>query len=398
MSHVDLSDDVVKHRLGLFNQDRSDSAYAPVNGDADSLQHLLARHYFGPPSEAELKDAVAKIHSMNFGVVIPMREHGPKIDPVLATLTKQVAPRSIVVVNDSSDDDAISCVQGYKEVRLIFRNDVLDTLNWDKLYPVLNLNERPVGKGVAVLAGYLVQYAMMLNGFKANWLFQNDSEIVEYARYQCLQHLVAGMLHHPGAQAVKTAKFGRTNERSMCMRSALGLLSEMPNLNPKVATRSREIFERMTSDKWIQTGEFALRWNVAMTRPFATGYLEESLAALYCEDLFAKKGKGYTLKVGNPNPRLDGANDDRKEAIMQQQVSNFWLAMAFYGKPVSSWRLPDFTSLNNGIMAKNITMAWIAPNDGPCKAEVVRNDRFIPSVMQLVNGGFVDIKALRKLV
>jgi hypothetical protein len=368
-----------------------------MNGDADVLQQRLSQHYFGPPTEAQVQIAGRKIRNTQFGIVIPMRERGPKIQPVLEVLTEQVSPESIVVVNDSSDDDALNCVRKFEGVRLVFRDDVLNAIDWSRLLPVLNLKERPVGKGVAVLAGYLVHYALHRKGAGTKWLFQNDSEIAEYRRYQCLQHLVAGLTAHPECLAVKTAKFGRTNERSMCMRSAMGLLAELPHVPPFVAVRAQQIFG-LTSDKWVQTGEFALQWELAMSRPFATGYLEESLTALFCDDFFAKEGKGYTLKVANPNPRLDGANDDRKEAIMQQQVSNFWLAMAFFGKSLADWTVEDIQGLNHGIMAKNITMAWIPPNDGPCQAEVVRNDRFFPSVKQLVEGGFVDLDALRKLV
>ena len=333
MSHEVVHDDLLKHRLGLYSRDRSESAYQPVNGDAVALRERLSRHYFGPPPEAQLRLAAARIKQQKFGVVIPMRENGDRIRPVLEVLTQQVSPESIVVVNDRSDDDALNCVRSFKGVRLIFRDDVLDTMDWEKLLPILNLSERPVGKGVAVMAGYLVQYALRIKGVTAKWVFQNDSEIAEYRRYQCLQHLVAGLIAHPHCLAVKTAKFGRTNERSMCMRSAMGLLAELPHVPSHVASRAQQIFG-LTSDKWIQTGEFALRWSLAMSRPFATGYLEESLIALFCADYFAKRGSGYSLKVANPNPRLDGANDDRKEAIMQQQVSNFCLAMAFFVKPV----------------------------------------------------------------
>jgi hypothetical protein len=334
----------------------------------------------------------------SFGAVIPMREHGRVIEPVLDVLVNQIDPRSIVVVNDSSDDEALNCVREFADVRLIYRDDVLNTLDWKQLFPLLNVKERPVGKGMAVLAGYLVHYALRLDGEKHKWIFQNDSEIAEYKRYQCLPHLVAGLLNHPTARAAKTAKFGRTNERSMCMRSALGLLAELPNVQPLVRHRANEIFERVSSDKWIQTGEFALRWDVAMARPFATGYIEESLCSLFCADFFSKQGKGFTLKVANPNPRLDGANDERKEAIMQQQVSNFWMAMAFFGKSLADWDLEDIRVLNHGIMAKNITMSWIPPNDGPCKAEVVRNDRILPSITQLVDGGFINTDALMQLI
>ncbi len=393
-----VHDDVLKHKLGLFSADRSNSAYMPVNGDSESLQHRLDRHYFAAPSVRELATASKKIKQLGFGVVIPMRERGPKTQQVLEVLTKQLPANQIVVVNDSSDDAALECVRGFKGVRLIFRDDVLDCLDWKRLFPIINVRERPVGKGMAVLAGYLIHYALKLSGARTRWIFQNDSEIAEYSRYQCLQHLAAGITQTKGAQAVKTAKFGRTNERSMCMRSALGLMEFLPNVDPEVAMRARHIFERTVSDKWIQTGEFALLWHVAMNRPFATGYLEESLTALFCADYFAKNHRGYTLKVANPNPRLDGANDERKEAIMQQQVSNFWLAMAFFKKPVAEWTVADIKRLNRGIMSQNIAMAWIAPNDGPCQAEAVRNDRILPSVSQLINGGYVNMKALRKLV
>ena len=399
-----MKDDDLKRTFGL-DADRVGQAYVNANG-LDGLQVHLNSGYL-MPCEIELRarqeDIKAFLQSGKLRIVVPMRERGPVIRPLLATLVggQQVAPGNILVVDDGSDDDALNEVRRYgKDVRLVFRDDILDVLDWPRLLQILNLTGRPRGKGVSVLAAYLdLYFAAKYLGRNPTWIGQNDAEIAEFHRYRCWEHLGFGVVTQPDAKYVKTAKFGRTNERCMTARWMLLILAQAENVAPEIRKRAGEIAWRLGGHKWMLTGEFALRWELAMSRPFATGYLEETLISLFVEDRFARPPMvNAVIQVGNPNPRLDAANDDRKESLMQQQISNFLLMAALEGVlPVDQWDVETIARLNRTAMAKPLVMGWIPPNEGPVVAEAVRNDRIIPSVTQLDKAGLIDWEKAERL-
>ena len=157
---------------------------------------------------------------------------------------------------------------------------------------------------------------------------------------------------------------------------------------------------RLGRHKWMLTGEFALRWELAMDRPFATGYLEETLTSLFSEDYCAQwcpEGDGV-VQVANPNPRLDAANDERKEAIMQQQISNFILSVALGETlPIDQWGIETIKRLNHTIMADPIVMGWIPLDEGSVKAEVAPNNRLIPSITMLDRAKLIDWEKAKNL-
>lgn len=396
-------DDVLKRIRGI-DTDRCDNAYDACNGDVAALQEVFSYSYLTPTGNeiaAKASEIQEFLQSGQVGVVVPMRERGDVVRSVFEGLTTQVPADHIVVVDDGSDDQALSEVRQYPDISLIYRDDILGLLDWDRLLPILNLKEIPRGKGLTVMAGYLYHFLRAhYSNIRPRWIFQNDAEIAEYHRYQCLDHLVYGMVTNPDRRYFKMAKFGRTNERCMTARSMLHVLVDSPAVSRKIRTRAHQLFIRLVRHKWMLTGEFLLSSDLATRRPFATGYLEETLTSMFMEDIAAsdEKGRDIIIQMANPNPRLDAANDDRKESIMQQQISNFLLAMALWAKPTDKWSLKDISELNQGPMSKPIRMGWIPPNDGPVVAEVVRNDRIIPSINQLFEGGFVDEVAAKRLV
>lgn len=405
-----IHDDELKRLIGSgIDPDRVAQAYERTNGGLESLQARLASGYL-MPKEIDLaghRDAIQHLlWDGKVAIIVPMRERGPVIRPLLTTLASQRLPsRTILVVNDGSDDDALNEVRQHGEngVHLAFRDDILDVLNWERLLPVLNLEERPRGKGVAVLAGYLYWY-LLTDGYlgqRPDWIGQTDSEIAEFHRYLCWNHLGYGMVTMPNAQYVKMAKFGRTNERCMAARWMLFVLASSDRVDPSIRGRAEEICYRLGRHKWMLTGEFALRWKLAVNRPFATGYLEETVTSLFAEDYCARHypGTDAIVQVGNPNPRLDAANDDRKESLMQQQISNFLLTIALEGvPPVDQWDVETITRLNHTVMAKPLVMGWIPPNEGPVVAEAIRNDRIIPSITMLDRAGLIDWRKAEHLI
>ena len=175
-----MKDDDLKRRFGI-NVDRCDDAYAQRNGDTESLRRAFSANFF-QPSNLDLdamRDPISDFLSNGqFRVVIPMRERGPVIRPVLATIVRQVAPSNITVIENGSDDDALNEVRRWQGVRLVYRDDVLDTLDWQMLLRVLNLQERPTkGKGLAMLAVYLFESYLAEHGSeKPLWLCQHAAQ------------------------------------------------------------------------------------------------------------------------------------------------------------------------------------------------------------------------------
>ncbi|MBI4135276.1 hypothetical protein HY477_00895 [Candidatus Uhrbacteria bacterium] len=394
-----INEDELKARLfGGANGDRSDLGYGADRDEEDTraLQGAFGAHYLQPTTEdlAGTGDDVRRmLMAETCRVVIPMGERGPVVKSVLDTLTGQMPIHNILVVSDDADDAALDEVRRHKGVRLVYRNDVLDVLDWGCLLPVLNLTERPRnkgGKGVAVLAGYLYEYlAARRSGSTPQVLLQSDAEISSFANYAYLEHLGYGLLQHPNALQVKMAKPGRTNERSMMARSMLYALAHSPRISEQARKRAADLFLGLARHKWMLAGEFALAWDVAMRRPFATGYLEETLIAMFCEDL-ARANRRPVVQVANQNPRLDAPNREQKEAIMQTQIGDFLLAMALEGVPTTDWGLDQIRQMNAGCMNVPLRMAWIPQDHGPVRAEVIRQNRIWPSVALLDQGGFID--------
>lgn len=392
-------------RENVPDVERSSRAYeATDHGSESKFRERLSLNYL-QPSDSDLARAAELITSGGLRMVVPMRESQPVAGPMLQMVIRKNGfnPRWMVVVNDDSHPSAVEEVNRFG-VRVINRNCILDCVDWPRLLPVLNLEEVPRGKGVAVLAGYLVQFVLAERHGTPIAVIQHDSEIQGYTQYRALEYLAFGIMNVADAAYVKIAKSGRGNERCMAVRNLMDVVATCPLLNTAIRERARQLFDRLTPHKWMLTGEFSLEWSLAMNRPFATGYLEETLITAYCEDTFARRKKGCTAHVANPHPRNDGANDERKESIMQQQISNFVAMLALEADPVDMWGLQEIARLNQTCMARPIRVGWIPLADDrdlcnePVQGEIIRNDRIIPSVTTLVEDNFVDMNALRRLV
>ncbi|MDX9893537.1 MAG: hypothetical protein RB292_03965 [Patescibacteria group bacterium] len=408
-----VGDDALKRELLGTDHDRCNGAYEVELPETEDLQAVFARNYLEPgggdyeaPSEAiaaanrAIDESAGLIRSFlsdgRVVMVVPMRERGDVTRPLLGTITKLMPADSITVINHDSDDDAVNGVRRYPGVCIPYWADMLDTLDWGNLLPILNLDKRPsgFGKGLSVLAGYLHRYFLARScGHTPDWLCQHDAEIQEYQRYRALEFLIWAMIQRPDAQYVKQAKFGRTNERCMLARSLLMLLSQSTAITDDlVRARCAQMFEQLLPDKWMLTGEFMLRWEYAMARPFASGYLEETLTAMFMTDICRQNG-GAPVYVANPNPRLDAANDDGKEAKMQQEISAFIFRMALEAPSLDRWDIDTITELNRTSMAQANMFGWIPPNDHPVRAEILPANRLFPSIDMMVDAGLVDVSA-----
>ena len=141
--------------------------------------------------------------------------------------------------------------------------------------------------------------------------------------------------------------------------------------------------------KWMLTGEFMLQWSLAMERPFATGYLEETLISTFAEDIGAVIGRS-TVQVANSHPRLDAANTEEKETLMQDQISSFIMELAHECLPTNRWTLEDIARLNHERMSLPQKSVRIPDDDGPVQYKEVENNRILPSIAMLREGEFIN--------
>ncbi|MEA2092606.1 MAG: hypothetical protein U9P61_01395 [Patescibacteria group bacterium] len=363
------------------------------------LQEKCNAFYLSPTKE-KLGAKKEKINSIlgRSALIIPMKEEEPVIAPLLDSVVKQFKNQNITVINDRSSRKALLPLDNYKKINTVDCENVLEVLNQEKLLEILNTNHMPHGKGVAVLAGYLTQY--IINRYEKNnpeWIIQHDAEVSNYTEHKGVDYLGFGIseagenVHH-----IKTAKSGRNNECIMMSRSSLLSLKHLSSANPytkKIKKRAEQLFLRLVSLKWMVSGAFALRYELAMNRPFATGYLEEVLTCAFVEDVGCEK-KRKTIQVSNPNPCYEGNNNFHKEWIILQGVSNFLFLLAIIGKPINKWSAKDIRKINKKIMSDKKEMGIIPPegDERPIQIKTVPDERIIPSIKDLDKEGVINWK------
>lgn len=369
------------------------------------MDELAAKNYLAPTmgdmaANSALIDG--KIGGGEVCYVIPMKERGPVIRPLLHFLAER-AKKSVCVVNDRSDEAAVQEVNSYP-ISVAHKDRALNLVDWERLLPILNLDERPLGKGMTVLAGYLTHYlfCQYVSGKDYQWLIQHDAELLMEGAHNNIEFLIRGVMEAElggDLEQVKVAKFGRNNEAVMMARSSLLALQKLPvgATDPRIAARARDLFEKLSPLKWMLSGQFALRYDIAMSRPFASGYLEETLLSTYLADRHGH-GQGRTLQVANPIPCLGGEAANCKEYTMFQLIANFLNYLAYYSKPVDLWSLEDITVFNRQYLSSPELMAMIPEHEGPVYYQSIEPDRIIPSIASLVENGMVDLEKGREMI
>jgi hypothetical protein len=391
----------------------STAAGKPDPQDLDRLNRSAAEQYYEPSAE-QMAGAAGQIRQVLAGgeacLVIPMKERGPVVRPLLKYLQGQSAAR-VCVVNDRSDRKAVETAKSYP-VKMVEKDDLLDLIDWERLLPVLNLEKRPLGKGMTVLAGYLTHFLFteFISGQKPRWLLQHDSELVIRNEHNNLDYLLWCALNSrekaAGAEKVnhiKVAKYGRANETVMAARSSLLTLKKLPGVQgldgvmAEIQNRAEDLFEKLSPLKWMLSGQFALSYDLAMDRPLASGYLEETLLSTYVQD--RNQGSGEKLaQVVNPYPCPGGESANCKEYTMFQQIINFLFYLAYFRKPVNQWTLEDIAEFNRRYLSEPELMALIPENDNPVYYQRVQPDRILPPVNSMARLGLLDLQKGRELI
>lgn len=401
MEQDGASDEQVKAVLaGGPDAERSDKAFETAPDGLTAVRPAL--DYFFQPTAMDLEQARKGIESMlkRWGhVIVPMRETRPVVGPVLEYLCSRVDPCRVIVADCGSQDAALGAVAQFLDrgVHLFHHDEALGLLDWDRLLPYLNLPDPPtVGKGVTVMAGMI---ALRVLYPRAAAVVQHDSDVREPDRYDCLAALAYPMTRVKRGDRVLYAKVsrpGRGNEATMSARNILFAMATNPAIPEHIRRLALHRYLTLLEHKWMLTGEFGLFGRLAFNRPFATGYLEETLISMFVEDCIAFRRNGHhevVVQVEALLPRVDDANDDRKEFRMMDRICRFLIESTLYGKALPDWTLEDFQRFNVRFGALT-TVARIPSREdgaalhGPVIVENLVQDRIIPGIKMLEKGEF----------
>lgn len=374
----------------------------------EELAQKFSQNYF-QIRDKEIENDISSIFQFlkegRADIIVPMREKDGTIKNLLSYVSKRVPSDSILVVNDRSNGKALGAVEKFKKVMLINKDEVLETIDWERLLLLLNLSQKPEGKGMTVVAGYLFRYLLgKQKSRKSEWVFQTDADIKNHKRFRSLEYLTWGALNNPGSIHIKIAKPGRNNESHMAVRSSLAMLEDLDMVidsqkGQEIGKRATQLFENLAKYKWILGGTLGITDDIANNRPFATGYLEETLICAFAEDVARTKGS-FSVQVSNPNPCSDGDNNFKKENTIVQMAANFVITLVLARKPVCDWTLEDIAWINKNLMARPKGIALIPPkgDEDPVIAEVVANERIMPSIKMMEENGFINEEKSRSLL
>lgn len=330
-------------------------------------------------------------------LVVPMKETQDTIKNLLCYATKKMPPESIIVINDNSSQKAVKAVKKFQGVNLINKEEILNLLDWKKLNSLIHLKQKSKGKGMSVMAGYLFLY--IYNHFKnknQGFIFQTDADIKNHTKFKPLEYLTYGILQNCQTVYVKIAKGGRNNESHIAVRSALAMLEDL-NLviegekANQISQRAKQLFENLAKYKWILGGTFALSEKLAFSRPFASGYLEETLICAFIED-WIKKNNGVSIQISNPNYCSDGDNSYFKENTIVQTTANFVITLTLMEKMIPDWTLEDIAWLNKNLMSKPKPIALIPPKKSkePVFVQMIGSEKILPSIKILDNHNLIN--------
>ena len=114
------------------------------------------------PTDQQLANAAGDIAELLasglVSVSIPMKEEKPSVTAFLKVAAPRMPQQRVIIIDDGSTDNVVAEVKKHHVATLVPKSEILATIDEGKLLPVLGLDHMPRGKGVAVLASYLLQY------------------------------------------------------------------------------------------------------------------------------------------------------------------------------------------------------------------------------------------------
>jgi len=363
---------------------RSQAHFSILGGeDFNAFKKSLEDGFFTPgealKDKATMDKCLAFMRSKDFQVQIPMWNEGDTVGPIVKFLVEQLdGPERVICMDANSDDNSVEVVES-QGVRAIRQPDMYECIKWDKFCEVLN-DPKPRGRGMTLYAMYLYRFLIQEGNFP-QYLAYSDSDIKNFAEYDPMPHMVYPIVSQPDTHWVylKIAKPGRNNEPVMAGRCAAQSCGSV----------GRRIFDRLARDMWMISGEYMVEGQHMRNCVHTTRSFVDTLTAVYFADLDVG-GKGDVAIVGNSNSRLDKKNDNMKEQTILYSIATNTVAFSNYGRYANELTLDDVKQLNTGVFNQLEIYPYIPEASEPMCAVKIMNDRFIPSIEQLIAADLVD--------
>jgi hypothetical protein len=334
-------------------------------------------------------------------LLVPARERTNTLNSLYLYLAENFENFPCLVINDEGVRSINQGSSRFKNLLVVDKEKILRAIDWKRLLPILNLKEIPRGKGTTVMAGSLFLFLFWKD--EDFLFFQTDADILNPNEFKPLEYLTYGLLFYPDSLQVKMAQGGRNNEVHMAVRNSLIMLEDLEMIIEGkkakiIAKRARELFENLAKYKWILSGTFALSSSLIFNRPFASGYLEETLICAFVEDL-ARKLKRPRVEVSNPNYCKDVPNEFKKEYLILQATANFLITLLLMQKPVDEWELKDIIYINKNLLSQRKPIALIPPvnGEGPVWVGLIEQERIFPSIRMLFENKLIIKKEINKI-
>ena len=363
---------------------RSQAHFSILAGeDFESFKKSLEEDFFQPGEPLKKKatrdKCLAFLRSKDFQVQIPMWNEGDTIGPIVKFLVKQLdGPERIICMDANSEDNSVEVVEALG-VRAVSQADMYACVKWDKFCELLN-DPKPRGRGMTLYAMYIYRF-LIQDGAFPRYLCYSDSDIRNFAEYDPMPYLAYPIVAEPKKHwmYLKIGKPGRNNESVMAGRIAAQSCGPV----------GRRIFDRLTRDMWMITGEYVVEGQYMKNCVHATRSFVDTLTAFYFADLDVA-GKGKVAIVGNGNPRLDKKNDNMKEQTILYSIATNIVAFANHGRFASELTLDDIKRLNTEWFNRLEIYPYIPEVSEPMCVVKIMNDRFIPSIEQLIAADLVN--------
>ena len=372
---------------------RSQAHFSMLEGDPEfaKFNHRLQEDFYCIEEAVKQKDTRQKLldflSSSEFQVQIPTWNEEDTVGAIVEYLVQQLgSPNKIIAMDADSTDNSAAVIKKHG-VRVIRQSDMYECIKREEFLKILN-DDRPRGRGMTLFAFWIYRFLIQEGGCP-RYISYVDSDIKNFAQYDPLPFLAYPIVMNKGKNFsyIKTAKPGRNNETVMGARCALRAINDLGG----------KYFERLSKDMWILTGEYIVETKYMKKLPHTTRSFVDTLTAMYFADLEEQQATNVVM-VSNPNPRLDKKNDAMKEQTILYSIATNAVAFVMFGKPASELTIDDIKRLNKEVFNKYTMYPYIPEEPGrPMQAANVVNDRFIPSIDQLIQHDLIDWNAVKKM-
>lgn len=358
----------------------------------EKFDAALKENFYIIDDEVTKPDKRAKIldwmKSDQFAVHIPAWNEEDTLPPILKFMAEQLGDAKKITVMDADSTDQTAKVAGEVGVNVITQSDMFKCIKRDALVDVLN-DPNPRGRGMTLYAFWIYRHLIQETNLP-KYVAYSDSDIKNYPEYDALPYMAYPIvIDGKPFTYTKIGKPGRNNEPVFAGRCAMRAVSPA----------GMHYFERLSRDMWMISGEYLVSVEHMKNQVHTTRSFVDTTTAMYYADLEAA-GKGPVAIVASNRSRIDKKNDNLKEQAILYSIATNLVGYATLGKKVAELTIDDLRTLNTKVFPQLSVFPYIPEAaDAPMQSTQIMNDRYIPSIQQMLDNAWVDfdqVKAMKK--